>query len=93
LLLVISFIERNWRTLVAYFGRGMRWLHNAQSEVESARGWFARVTYMYTYQLRELDSTPQGLSTTDDPQKVVATAREKLKAAQDMLDLAERRMR
>jgi len=32
---LFGIIEGNWRTLVAYLERGMRWLQNAEAEVEN----------------------------------------------------------
>jgi hypothetical protein len=40
--------------LVAYLGCGLRWLHNAESEVDSARQWLTNVSAEYNRQLKEL---------------------------------------
>lgn len=97
--MLFSFVERNWRTLVAYFGRGMRWLHNAETEVESARQWLAQVSGEYHRQLAELPSFYSGVVTSDqlgtrsnDPQQTLEEAVSKLKAAKELMDLAEQRM-
>jgi len=53
---LFSVIESNWRTLIAYLGRGLRWLQNAETEVENSREWLTQVTAQYN---RELESLPQ----------------------------------
>ncbi len=55
---LFGIIEGNWRTLIAYLGRGMRWLQNAEAEVENARGWLAKVSSEYNRQLTELPQLP-----------------------------------
>ena len=51
---IFTIVEGNARTLVAYLGRGMRWLQNAESEVENARQWLTNVSAEYNRQLKEL---------------------------------------
>ena len=51
---IFTIVEGNARALVAYLGRGMRWLHNAESEVDNARQWLANVSTEYNRQLKEL---------------------------------------
>src|SRR5262245_21929040 len=34
---VFNVMEGSWRTMVAYLGRGLRWLKNAEIEVQQAR--------------------------------------------------------
>jgi hypothetical protein len=48
---LFNVFEANWRTLVAYLGRGLRWLQNAEEEVESARQFLSKVSAEYNYQL------------------------------------------
>jgi hypothetical protein len=64
-------IEGNWRTLVAFLGRGMRWLQNAETEVESARAWLNKVSAEYTRQLQEL---PQFAASSAGTQAAGSTA-------------------
>jgi len=125
---IFGILEGNWRTLVAYLGRGLRWLHNAESEVESARQWLTQVQTQYKDQLADLPlsskpaagtlaqsgavqtvpSEPQGKTASEAPQVeppkpqvsvpqtaefIFATAQGKLKAARDLMDLAEQRLK
>jgi len=40
--------------LVAYFGRGLRWLKSAEAEVERSRQWLADVSNFYNDELNHL---------------------------------------
>jgi hypothetical protein len=51
---LFGIIEGNWRTLVAYLGRGLRWLHNAETEVENARQWLSDASAIYAKHLSSL---------------------------------------
>lgn len=44
---VFNIIENNWLTLVAYLGRGLRWLKSAETELQQARQWVADVSERY----------------------------------------------
>jgi len=110
---IFSVIEGNARALVAYLGRGMRWLHNAESEVDNARQWLANVSAEYNRQLKELPfsgmtsvvsmRTPEATSPPTgtpgqpataslDSQQIFALADIRLKSAQELMDLAEKRL-
>lgn len=41
---VFSIIEARWRTLVAYVGYGLHWLHNAETELQEARRLLSEVS-------------------------------------------------
>ncbi len=69
---LFGIIEGNWRSLVAYLGRGMRWLQSAEAEVENARGWLAKVSAEYNRQLAELPQFPTGTATSNAPTEEVA---------------------
>jgi hypothetical protein len=110
---IFTIVEGNARTLVAYLGRGMRWLHNVESEVESARQWLANVSAEYNRQLKELPfsgvtpaiaagspaATSPPTGTPGQPataplvsQQILAMADSRLKSAQELMDLAEKRL-
>jgi hypothetical protein len=61
---LFGFIEGNWKTLVAYLGRGLRWLQNAEAEVENARTWLNKVAAQHNLQLAELPQAPVSGTTT-----------------------------
>ena len=48
---IFTILEGNARTLVAYLGRGLRGLHNAEPEIDSARQWLINVSAEYNRQL------------------------------------------
>jgi hypothetical protein len=49
-----NIIENNWRAMVAYLGRGMRWLKSAETEVERARQWLAQASGSYDQRMDTL---------------------------------------
>jgi len=86
-------LEGYAKTLVAYLGRGMRWLHNAETEVDQARQWLATVSSEYT---RQLQSLPTFAAASGEPSKdskdIFKDAQDKLQSAKNLLALAERRL-
>jgi len=108
---IFGIIEGNWRTLVAYLGRGMSWLKNAEIEAESARQWMAQVSAEYARELRELPVFPTGsvadtgtttapagasagqpAAPAQEPQTLFSAVQERLKAAKELMGLAEQRL-
>src|SRR5262245_50351318 len=47
-------IEGSWRTMVAYLGRGLRWLKNAEIEVQQARHFLDEVADKYNAELQDI---------------------------------------
>src|SRR5678815_5917232 len=45
-------VEGNWHTLVAYLGRGLRWLKSAEVEVKQARQFLAEASDKYNAEMR-----------------------------------------
>jgi hypothetical protein len=80
-------MENSWKSLVAYFGKGLRWLNSAQLEVESARQWLASVSDRYNQELRSLQ-IDESMSVTDLSNEM----QNKISAAKSMLDLALNRL-
>lgn len=89
---LFNIIESNWRTLIAYLGRGLRWLQNAETEVENSRQWLTQVTAEYN---RELESLPQFTlgSTVANPDQIYQVADAKIQSAQKLMKLAEQRLK
>jgi len=87
-----NLFEQYNRTLIAYVGRGLRWLRQAEMEVSRARQWQAEVYERYSHQLEELDKVTEQIAETEDPQKIVEVATARIKAARELLDLAEARV-
>jgi len=82
-----NIIENSWKSLVAYLGRGLRWLNSAELEVDSARQWLADVSARYNEELRSLE-IKDGMSASD----LSSAMQDKIFAAKTMLDLAQNRL-
>lgn len=87
-----SLFEQSDQILIAYLGRGLRWLKQAQAEVGRARQWQMDIFYGYSYQLEELDRITLQVKKSKDPQKVVELAVARIRAARELLDVAEARV-
>src|SRR5689334_2429953 len=82
-----NIIENSWKTLVAYLGKGLRWLNAAQLEVGEARQWLAEVADRYNEELHSL-KIKEGMSVSDLSNQM----QERISAAKAMLDLAQNRL-
>ena len=82
-----NIIENSWKTLVAYLGKGLRWLNAAQLEVGEARQWLAEVADRYNQELHSLQIR-EGMSVSDLSNQM----QERISAAKAMLDLAQNRL-
>lgn len=82
-----NIIENSWKSLVAYLGRGLRWLNAAELEVGSARQWLAEVADRYNQELSSLQIR-EGMSASDLSNEM----QDKIAAAKTMLDLAQNRL-
>ena len=89
---LFNIVESNWHTLIAYLGRGLRWLQNAETEVENSRQWLTQVTAEYN---RELESLPQFTlgGAVVDPEQVYQVADAKIQSAQKLMNLGEQRLK
>ena len=84
---VFNIIESSWKSLVAYLGRGLRWLNSAQVEVDASRQWLADVAARYNQELGSLEIR-EGMSASDLSNQM----QDKIFAAKTMLDFAEKRL-
>jgi len=82
-----NIIENSWKSLVAYLGRGLRWLNSAQLEVEASRQWLAEVSARYNEELLSL-KIKDNMSVSD----LSTEMQNKISAAKAMMDLAEKRL-
>jgi len=82
-----NIIENSWKSLVAYLGRGLRWLNSAELEVDASRQWLADVSARYNQELLSLE-IKDGMSASD----LSSQMQDKIFAAKTMLDLAEKRL-
>jgi hypothetical protein len=90
-----NIIENNWRALVAYLGRGMRWLKSAETEVERARQWLADASGLYDRRMDglvfEADQPRAGLTADiiqqmEEVKSVLAAAEKRLTEAEKNLN-------
>jgi hypothetical protein len=87
-------VEGNWKSLVAYLGRGLRWLHAAETEVDNARQWLANISQEYNALLGDLPLTTsdQSADVTQNTQEFVNKAQDRLDQAKLLMGLAEQRL-
>jgi hypothetical protein len=84
---VFNIMEGSWKSMVAYLGRGLRWLNSAEVEVDTARQWLADVSIRYNDEMRSLQLKPD--MSAADLSKNMQT---KIAAAKTLVDLAEKRL-
>lgn len=84
---IFNIIEGSWKSLVAYLGRGLRWLNTAKAEVEASRQWLAEVSTRYNDEMLLLTIKP-GTSVAD----LSLEMQTKIKTAKEMLELAKGRL-
>ena len=78
---IFNVIESGWKSMVAYLGRGLRWLKNAEIEMLEARQWLADMSERYKREMKDL-------SLSEPVEKV----QEKIATANATLELAGRRL-
>lgn len=83
---VFNVIEGSWQKLVAYLGRGLRWLKSAEVEVKQARQFLAEASDKYNMEMRSLQIGDFSVSEITD------TIRLKMEAANKMMTLAQKRL-
>ena len=83
-------IEGSWRTMVAYLGRGLRWLKSAETEVKQARQFLADVSSKYSAELQSIQFGHLSASAlADNMQSRIDTANRIMVMAQQRLRDAE----
>lgn len=87
---VFNVLENSWRTMVAYLGRGLRWLKNAEVEVQQARQFLANASETYNAELRDIQFGQLSASAlADEIQAKVSSASKLMILAQQRLENAE----
>lgn len=81
-----NIIENSFKTMVAYLGKGLRWLKNSEIEVQQARQWLADVSTRYADEMQTLQISGQSI------RQLTGEARNKMAAANAMLQLAQQRL-
>jgi len=93
---LFNVLEGSWRTMVAYLGRGLRWLKSAEVEVKQARQFLADVADKYNSEMQNIEIGSVSVSELtfaaqariDAVNKLMAVAQQRLKAAEDNLSNA-----
>ena len=87
---IFNVFEGNWHTMVAYLGRGLRWLKNAEIEVQQARQFLADASEKYNSELQGIQFGQSSASTiADEVQAKVESANKLMVIAQQRLQNAE----
>lgn len=82
-----NMIESSWRTMVAYLGRGLRWLKSAEVEVKQARQFLADVSDKYNEEMRNIQFGQLSASA------LTAEMRARMEVANRMMGLAQQRLK
>jgi len=87
---IFNVLESSWRTMVAYLGRGLRWLKNAETEVQQARQFLADASEKYSAELQDIQFGRTSASAlADEIQAKVNAANKLMILAQQRLENAE----
>jgi len=87
---IFNVFENSWRTMVAYLGRGLRWLKNAEVEVQQARQFLADASEKYNAELQDIQFGQISASALADEIQLKVNAANKLMIlAQQRLENAE----
>ena len=90
---LFNVLEGSWRTMVAYLGRGMRWLKSAEVEVKQARQFLADVAERYNAEMQSMEIgqisvaelTFAAQARIEAVNKMMAMAQGRLEAAEENL--------
>lgn len=80
-------IEGNWRTMIAYLGRGLRWLKSAETEVKQARQFLAQVADRYSAEMENIQLGNLSASA------LTAEMQARMDLANRMMNLAQQRLK
>ena len=85
-----NILEGSWRTMIAYLGRGLRWLKNAETEVQQARQFLNDVSDKYNAELQGIQFGQTSVaSLTDEVRDRIAAGSKLMEIAQLRLEKAE----
>jgi len=80
-------IENSWRTMIAYLGRGMRWLKSTEVEVKQARQFLADVSDKYNAEMQNIQLVQLSASA------LTADIQARMDVANRMMALAQQRLK
>ena len=84
---IFNILEGAWKTMIAYLGRGLRWLKNAENELVDSRQWLADVSAVYNQKMRELRIDPKL-----PVDRLTTDLQAKITAANNLMTMAEERL-
>jgi hypothetical protein len=82
-----NMVEGSWRTMVAYLGRGLRWLKSAETEVKQARQFLADVSDKYNQEMRNIEIGQLSAAA------ITAEMQARMEIANRMMGLAQQRLK
>jgi exonuclease VII small subunit len=83
---IFNVLEGSWRTMVAYLGRGMRWLKSAETEVKQARQFLADVADRFNAEMGNMDIGQASVS------QITADVKARIDAVSAMMTVAQQRL-
>lgn len=83
---IFNVIEGSWRTMVAYLGRGMRWLKSAETEVKQARQFLADVADKFNAEMANMEIGQGAVS------QITADIKARIDSVSAMMTLAQQRL-
>jgi hypothetical protein len=83
---IFNVLEGSWRTMVAYLGRGMRWLKSAETEVKQARQFLADVADKFNAEMANMDIGQASVS------QITADVKARIDAVGAMMTVAQQRL-
>ena len=90
---IFNIVEGSWRTMVAYLGRGMRWLKSAETEVKQARAFLADVADKFNVEMANMEIGQGAVSQiTADIKARIDSVSAMMAMAQQRLDAAEEKL-
>jgi hypothetical protein len=85
-----NIIENSFKAMVAYLGKGLRWLKSSEIEVKQARQWLADVSTRYADEMQTLQVNDSSIGQlTSEAQNKMAMANAMLQLARQRLEAAE----
>jgi hypothetical protein len=83
---VFNVLENSWHTMIAYLGRGLRWLKSAETEVSLARQFLADASDKYNIELQAIEFTEGSASA------LIGNMQARMENANRMMGIAEKRL-
>ena len=83
---IFNVLEGSWRTMVAYLGRGMRWLKSAETEVKQARRFLEEVADRFNAEMGNMEISRASVA------QITADVKARIDALSAMMAMAQQRL-